>query len=552
MLNPSYTYLNSYKTPARQVTGRVTYTLDGSDYVIRPDGTLSSMKIEKSSPQGKLFGFAVSQKITVEVLGELELPKGTRLIPEIFIKDSEDIVELPYFYVDAVNHDKVSNKTTIVAYDIIYNPNNYLIKDIEFTYPVALSAYAEKVVQKLGGTMIYYGVEYDITEAPNFNGNESLHSVLASIAEASGTIAYVQSEDVIRFRMLPTGVASDTLSPTHYFELTTGKTYEITQLISSTELGDNISYGEDGYAQVLRDNPFLVLREDIVDLLELIGTLTIGRHGTTYSVTWRGCPAYEIGDLIALKDKNGNSVKVHYLDETLTYNGGLRATSSWTAMEQENPEANPSSIGEIMKNTYAKVDKVNQQISMVVESNQEMEKKVAMIEITTNDIEAKVENIDMNAIGSLQNEMSVIRLESDLISQEVSRIDQFTNDSINVMNDNYTTIASRVSNTVTPDQVQILIQEEFSQGVESVTTQTGFTFDNEGLTVSKGGSEIATQITEDGMTVTRSGREMLVADHIGVTATNLKASTYLTIGNSRFEAYEADDLSIRTGCFWLD
>ena len=97
MLNPSYTYLNSYKAAARQVTGRVSYTLDGTDYVIRPDGTLSKIIIEKSSPQGKLFGFAVSQKLTVEVLGILELPKGTRLIPEIFIKDSEDIVELPYF-----------------------------------------------------------------------------------------------------------------------------------------------------------------------------------------------------------------------------------------------------------------------------------------------------------------------------------------------------------------------------------------------------------------------------------------------------------------------
>lgn len=80
-----------------------------------------------------------------------------------------------------------------------------------------------------------------------------------------------------------------------------------------------------------------------------------------------------------------------------------------------------------------------------------------------------------------------------------------------------------------------------------VTTATGFTFNEEGLTVSKTGSEMETQITEDGMTVSKNGSVVLTANNIGVDAVNLHATTYLIIGqNSRFEDYNG-----RTGCFWI-
>lgn len=85
-------------------------------------------------------------------------------------------------------------------------------------------------------------------------------------------------------------------------------------------------------------------------------------------------------------------------------------------------------------------------------------------------------------------------------------------------------------------------------GAEKVVTQTGFTFDDTGLTVSKSNSELSTTITEDGMTVQRNSEVMLKASNTGVEAKNLNASTFLIIGNrSRFENYKSDF----TGCFWI-
>ena len=66
--------------------------------------------------------------------------------------------------------------------------------------------------------------------------------------------------------------------------------------------------------------------------------------------------------------------------------------------------------------------------------------------------------------------------------------------------------------------------------------------------MSKSGSEMTTQVTEDGMTVSRSGVETLVVDNQGVQATNLNANTFLIIaGKARFEAYGDN----RIGCFWI-
>lgn len=50
------------------------------------------------------------------------------------------------------------------------------------------------------------------------------------------------------------------------------------------------------------------------------------------------------------------------------------------------------------------------------------------------------------------------------------------------------------------------------------------------------------------MVVYRDDTAMLTANHIGVEAMNLHATTYLMIGTySRFEDFDPE----RTGCFWM-
>ena len=132
--------------------------------------------------------------------------------------------------------------------------------------------------------------------------------------------------------------------------------------------------------------------------------------------------------------------------------------------------------------------------------------------------------------------------------QEVKDAQEDAQNALEGLDQSVQEISSRVELALTSDQVEIAIEKKLAQGVDSVTTKTGFTFDDEGLTVSKTGSEMTTQVTEDGMTVSRSGTQVLVVDNQGVEATNLHAKTFLILaGKARLEPYGAD----RMGCFWI-
>lgn len=140
-------------------------------------------------------------------------------------------------------------------------------------------------------------------------------------------------------------------------------------------------------------------------------------------------------------------------------------------------------------------------------------------------------------------------MDTESITASVQQVQENTQATIDGIQQDVDSLTQRVEASVTADEVQLQIQQEMQNGINKVTTSTGFTFDETGLTIEKSGSEIKTQITEDGMTVTRNDEEVLKANNAGVDAVNLHATTYLIIGtNSRFEDYANGS---RTGCFWI-
>ena len=80
----------------------------------------------------------------------------------------------------------------------------------------------------------------------------------------------------------------------------------------------------------------------------------------------------------------------------------------------------------------------------------------------------------------------------------------------------------------------------------------GYTFDDDGLKISKQGEEITNSIDHTGMYVTRSGEDILTANSNGVDAINLSARQFLIMGkNSRFEDYSTNLDKNRTACFYI-
>lgn len=164
-----------------------------------------------------------------------------------------------------------------------------------------------------------------------------------------------------------------------------------------------------------------------------------------------------------------------------------------------------------------------------------------------NDVEEEVDN-QGQIIQTQESRLSDLEINTNAITATVQRVQTETKTSLEGVEQSLKELSEQVSLSLTSDQVNIAIEKKLSEGVETVKTSTGFTFDDEGLTVSKTGSEMSTKVTEDGMEVRQNNDPVLVADSQGVEAKNLNASTYLNIsGKARLEAYETD----RVACFWI-
>lgn len=104
----------------------------------------------------------------------------------------------------------------------------------------------------------------------------------------------------------------------------------------------------------------------------------------------------------------------------------------------------------------------------------------------------------------------------------------------------------------TAQAMQIRIQSLTEEGTRKVKTETGFTLDEKGLTISREGSRIENLLNETGMYVKRSGDVILKADQAGVTAVDVTVHNYLVVGDhARFEDYSSGVDTRRTACFWI-
>lgn len=525
--------LNALKAPTRAVEGRAAvYNAAGSiAYTFKHNDRLKEIKIERLGDNTKFFGFGVSHKANIKVLDterELTLTTSNRINP-YFVFSGTSIYSYPYMDITEVHRDENTNELSITCYDRLYKATAHKIEELTIVAPYTLKDYVSACSSFLGLSGVAFvnvseeafSLEYE--EGANFNGTETIKEALNMAAEITQTIYYIDKDNKLAFKRLAKDEeAILTITKEDYIKLDSKTNRRLTKIVSATELGDNIAaeLAESGSAQYIRNNGFLDLREDratlIDEALATIGGFTINQ----FECSWRGNYLLEVGDKIGLITKDNNKVYSYILDDVITYNGYLSEETRWSYEESEGESANnPTSIGEVISQTVAKVDKTKKEITLLA-----------------SDVSDKIE-----AISQLQ-------IDTEGIKASVNRIEGNSQEAIDDINSELETINEKVELAMTSEAVELKIQQEIENGVERVTTSTGFTFDEEGLTVEKSGREIKTQITEDGMKVYKNDEEVLVANNEGVKAEDLHATTYLIIGtNSRFEDYGNG----RTGCFWV-
>lgn len=515
---------------SREIRARVEL-YDGSTLLdtFAYNGALQSFVIERIRDTKHFFGHGIGQKCTVKLRDKertIHVEKGQGI--EIAFGVAENyLYTCPVFFVDDVQRDENTNELTIVAYDTLYQAANHQVSEIAIASPYTISSFANKCAEALGLSVQFFNTtnvvlnrEYDTA---NYEGTENLREVFDDIAEATQTIYYIDAHWNLIFKRLDiNGEAVAHIDKSKYFTLSTKAAHTLQNVMHVTELGDNVSAtsGVEGETQFVRDNPWWELRDDVDDIVEEALEAVQGLTFVPFELKWRGNFLLEPCDKISITAKDNSIVYGYLLNESLTYNGGLVSTMSLEyATNASETASTPSTLFDTVKQTYAKVDKVNAQIELVVDTSEEHERQMALLQ-----------------------------LNSDNISASVTNTNALLNEAVNGINQELDVLTNTVNAQITSEDVQIQISQALENGIDSVTTKTGYTFNNEGLTISKSGSEMETTITEDGMSVKRDNVEMLRADNQGVYGMNLHATTYLIVGGrSRFENYSYD----RTGCFWV-
>ena len=530
MISAKPSFMQMINSVSREIRARVEL-LDGSTLLntFTYDGALQSFTIERTGDESSFFGFGICNKLTLKLRDKernINITKGQRLDVSMAV-GSDYLYPFPAFNVEEVTRDENTNALTITAYDAIYKANNYKVSDIKlpqsytiFGFAAAASSLLGIPIKLDGLTAEEFNTEY--SNGANFEGTESVREALNYVAQATGTIYFVNNNWELVFKTLDiSGDPVLAIDKSKYFTLSAKTKNTLTGITSATELGDNVTVGTTtGAHQYLRDNAFLENRDDISTLLSNIFAKVSGLSMYQFDLKFRGNFLLECGDKISVTTKDDEVINCYILNDTITYNGGLVGTIKWNYNAPQGETAsNPHNIGDAIKQTYARVDKVNKNIELLVSDVNQNTQEIAQLQLDTNNIRASVTNVQNN-------------------------LNNMTDD----LGNRITDVERKAELAMTPEQVQIKISEALADGVTSVTTETGFVFNSDGLTISKNDSEISTNIDEDGMSVMKGAEEVLTADNTGVNAINLTSRQYLIVGdNSRFENYGSD----RTGCFYI-
>lgn len=535
MINTNDRYDNMFNSVAREFKARVEL-LNGSTLLqsFTHNGALISFTIDRIGDNTKFFGFGICQKATVKLRDKnrsINIRKGMGLQISHGL-DNDYLYTYPLFIVDEVSRNENTNELTVIGYDSIYKASAHQVKELVLPDSYNLKFMAAKCAQLLGMPIRFVNIDENLLsyecgpKYTNISGKETIREILDDIAEMLGCIYYLNNNWELTFKSYDSNSVTIKVDKSKYFTLTTKETKRLTNIASVNALNNTIyaRSGLEGETQYLRDNVFLSKRSNAESerRLKLILQKIYGIVLNEFDCKYRGDFRIEIGDLVTFELNDNTTYTTQLLCDSITYNGGLsgRIYRENGELASTETEDKPVTVSGLFQKTSAIIDQIENKITLEAARTDDLGEQIGQLEITTNGINASVSQTRDNYEAYVEG-----------------------------MNGTINKITEQVSAAITSENLAIAVERTLSDGVNAVTTKTGFTFDSDGLSIHKSGTEMNTQITEDGMTVYRGNTALLTADHRGVDAVNLSASTYLVIGeNSRLENFMN---GTRTACFWI-
>ena len=391
----------TYTDKVRRVKAKALHYRDGAlANTFIEKNRIKSIEIQRVGENSKFFGFGISHRLNIKLIDvnrELNFTTSDYFIPSIGL---EEYTLFPIMYITETNRDENTNELSSTAYDLLDKSKKHTFSELTLTKPYTIADVVNAVATFLGisatiPSLDVFNISY--ADGANFEGTESLYEVLTAAAEATQTIFYMNGSNTLVFKRLDiSGNPALTITKEDYITLDSGDNRRLQTICHATELGDNVSASttQIGTTQYVRDNPFWELRDDIDTLVDnalaAVGNMTINQ----FSCEWRGNPLLEPGDKIALTTKDNQTLVSYILNDTLTFDGSLSQKNEWNYEDSEETESNPSDLGEMLRKTYARVDKANKKVDILVSEVDTNKSNISNLQLTTDSISASVESLE--------------------------------------------------------------------------------------------------------------------------------------------------------------
>ena len=442
-----------------------------------------------------IVGLAIAGKAVVGV-GEVT-DANTIVAPRFGVKASGDTdysyIEYGTYIIKETEKDEEKQTIKLECYDLMLKSMIPYDLALDFSQGVTVKGFLDAICDRLGwakGYTSFHNCDVLIDEE-KYDLSDTFRDVLDDIAEvAGGMIGFVDDALTVIY---PTS-SGEVIDEENLKSLTIGKKYGPINsvVLARTPQEDNIykqdtdSINANGLTEIRIENNQIIdsHREDFMDG---VCNALFGLSFELYELESFGIGYLNFGEFFAIKTADGVEHKALMLCDDLQITQGVNE-----AIKLEEPEI------------------TNTDYTAASETDKTLKRTIIRVDKQDNKISALAERTD-----TLEGGLAEVKKTAEL--------------------------------AITPDKVDIRISEAI-EGIDSIETATGYTFDKDGLNIHKDGEEMHNTLDNTGMYVRRNGDDVLVANNDGVNAINLTARQYLIVGNNtRFEDYPNG----RTACFYI-
>ena len=358
--------------------------------------------------EGNIFGTAIAKALSFEIDSSVDLEgKEFKYFTGIRTSVGIEWINLGTYITQDVEPNDTTKINTVNAMDYMLKTNIEYVTELQYSNNnITLGQVAQEACNKAGLTLAttdFPNVDF-IVDSNQFPQGTLIRQVISAIAQISGTVAKVRSDDKLYFITPKTiGTVRKVFNLKDYSEAEIKRATHPINLVSlgmSDVEGENVVMRDeqsillDGEnSLVINDNPFAYTEAKRQQLITAIFNAVKGFEYKAYELTGQGLPYLESLDNVQIVDFEGNTYNSFLFRFYYKSPNGLETEMSAPSITDATVEyQNVASAEQIAKRTEIIVNKQEQTITGIIENQGEFENQLTQVEQTVNQIQQQVQD----------------------------------------------------------------------------------------------------------------------------------------------------------------